>query len=114
MDDTQCSYRGKPVDIVHLHGLDDLIVRYDGKPEYHQPAAKKTVGQFAKYFGCQEPVQLTDQYQLTDWRMGPDTDVLAYQGCQAGARVQLWTMEDTGHMPNFDDTYFDAIWKFIK
>lgn len=115
----------RPLNMIHLHGTIDPVIKYDGgvlvKGAY--PSATATVDFWAKQSNCQSkkaklgakdlsdfaidlsqfPGQPTLEQVLATSYPGNETDVLDYSDCDAGRRVALWTMNGLGHAPLFHE-----------
>ncbi len=78
------------------------------------PGAVETVGDWAQKNGCAGPSAATGRKFDLDRAVGGDeTFEEAYTGCPGGRDVRLWTIEDGGHVPAFNEQWAEAIWAFM-
>lgn len=93
-----------PVNVLQTHGTNDGTVSYTDQPGL--PGAEQTVANWATLNGCTS--QLTPFGEPADYVAGDDgaeTDKFNYTGCKAGGDVELWRMNDVGHIPGLTDAY---------
>ncbi|MDQ3945143.1 MAG: hypothetical protein M3357_08360 [Actinomycetota bacterium] len=113
-DTSRCG-ASSPVSVLHVHGRDDGTIRYEGgsTPKGAYPGAVDTVGAWAGENGCSGSLGPTDRrLDLDSWVPGDETTVERYGGC-AGVDVELWTINDGGHIPAFNGHWAEAIWDFM-
>ncbi len=82
-----------PVSVIAFHGTDDRLVPFEGGSvsgsALNVPPIEDSANQWAAHNGCQEsPIeeQATEHVRL-----------LRYEGCDQGAAVELYVVEDGGH-----------------
>lgn len=92
-DPADCAV-GEPVNSLHLHGTEDESVPYQGKDGDH-PSAPEAVARWAERAGCTD-TEAGGELNLTR-NKGQETVVERHTGCSH--RVELWTMQDTAHVP---------------
>ena len=83
--------------VLHVHGTADDTVSFTGGSQYL--GAKESSDWWATRAGCQaaEPGENIDLDQDID---GAETAVSAYaKGCQPGASVELWSIQEGSHIP---------------
>ncbi len=99
----------KPVSVLHVHGLEDRFIRFDGSPglgsdEVDGPPVPDVIAMWRAVNNCGAPVEMT-QGSITR----------SVSTCLDGNVVELITLADAGHeWPETDD--FDtttAIWTFF-
>ena len=98
----------RAVSVLHIHGTADRTIRYaggggrDGRPSY--PGAEESVHRWATRAGCDmEAAETMPSMDLIEALPEEETDVTRYDtGCDGGLKVELWTIEDGGHVPGFD------------
>ncbi len=93
---------GDPVNSLHIHGTEDESVPYEGKEGDH-PSATESVARWAERAGCTE-TEAGGTMNLTRNKGKEETVVERYTGCSH--RVELWTMEDTAHIPWLHGKHF--------
>ncbi|MGH8973331.1 MAG: alpha/beta hydrolase family esterase [Acidimicrobiia bacterium] len=106
---------GSPVSVLHVHGRDDGTIRYQGgsTPKGPYPGATETVATWAGKNGCSGSLAPTDRrIDLDGMVSGQETTVARYAGC-SGVDVELWTIEDGGHIPAFNGNWAPALWEFM-
>lgn len=95
----------QPVNVLEIDGSADVYLGWTG-PDYglpfvaEAPGAVRTVQNWARLNGCQDPVvETTPSLDLNSTLAGKDTTVLRYTQCPAGGAVELWTVNNGGHGP---------------
>jgi poly(3-hydroxybutyrate) depolymerase len=95
----------QPVHVLQIDGSADLYLGWTG-PDYALPyvgeasGAVRTVQNWARLNGCQEPVvETTPSLDLNTTLGGKDTTELRYTQCPPGGAVELWTVNNGGHAP---------------
>jgi polyhydroxybutyrate depolymerase len=94
-----CGAEG-PARVLHIHGTEDSIIRYEGGALFQQPpytGAAATIGVFADGAGC-ETFVAGAPFALAADIEGAETVPLA-AGCPEDRRVVLWRVEGAGHEP---------------
>ena len=95
----ECGAEG-PARVLHIHGTDDSIIRYEGGALFQQPpytGAESTIGAFADGAGCGAFVPGTP-FALAANIEGAETVPLVAD-CPESRRVALWRVEEGGHEP---------------
>lgn len=98
-----------------MHGSDDGTIRYEGgsTPQGAYPGAVDTASTWAEKNGCSGSLTSTGQRLDLDSNVaGDETAVDRYEGC-TGVDVELWTINDGGHIPGFNGHWSEAIWDFM-
>lgn len=100
-DTADCS-PSEPVSVLQVHGTNDDVIAYDGgtiiTDEY--PGARQTVASWVEHNGCATtPAVTADALDLDEGLDGPESDAEVFSGCEAGAEVQLWTIDGGSHGP---------------
>ncbi len=104
-----------PVSVLHVHGTNDQVIRYEGgsTPKGPYPGAVETAGTWAAKNACGGTLAPTGQRLDLDVNVpGAETAVDRYSGC-TGTDVETWTIDGGGHIPAFDDAWAEAIWDFM-
>lgn len=94
-----------PLSVLHIHGDRDELVGYAGEAELLLdwpgfPGAVELAGRWARRADCAAAPDAT-RLDLDRRISGRETRVTAYDGCEGGIRVALWTIGDAGHRPAF-------------
>lgn len=77
----------RPIPILHVHGTDDAVVRYDLGIDGR--GAERTVADWAERNGCADrPITTLQRGEVT---------CVAYPGCAAGVATELCTIAGGGH-----------------
>ena len=101
---------GDPVSVLHVHPELDDSVLYEGEPGW-TPSALEAAERWAGRAGCD--VGAAADGEPLDLLLSPDgaeTLVLEFrEGCQDGKVVDLWTVQETGHVPTFGVAFADAV-----
>ena len=96
-----------PVSVLQMHGDADLLVAYEGNlnPLLGRsgfPGAEEAAARWARRGGCDaEATRTAGALDLERRIAGAETAVSAYGNCDAGIRVELWTIAGGGHRPAF-------------
>lgn len=96
-----------PVSVLQMHGDEDGLVAYRGDPNPLPgrggfPGAEETAARWARRGGCDaEAARAAGALDLERRIAGAETAVAAYGNCDAGIRVELWTISGGGHRPAF-------------
>lgn len=94
----------RPVSVLHIHGTVDKLNAYTGGEIYGNayPGAPESVRKWAEYgFGATQSTTLPDRIDLDTGLDGDETVVTQY----ADGRVELWTIEEGGHIPAFPEGF---------
>ena len=119
--DAECR-PSEPVAVLHVHGTADRVVPFEGRGTLGAGlfGARRTVEAWAGYNRCalepSESVARLDLDRRVDGSDGEpaDTSVEVYaDGCEPGGRVELWTIEDGGHVPRLTDEFGEAVIEFL-
>ena len=114
-----------PVSVLHVHGTDDAVVRFDGiegepgaqsKDEPGYAGAQDMVRRWGQRAGCDEPIAPEPYSALDLDAYVPGAETQAYRlesGCAEGINVELWVGEGTGHSPGYGDTFTDALLEWL-
>lgn len=111
--DTQRCSPSRPVSVLQLHGTADRLVTYDGGSVNGRPApgAEATIAVWRELDGCTDPAPAVEPRDYDATVPGPETVITAYD-C-GDARVQLWRMEGSGHVPALTPASSVAIFDFF-
>jgi polyhydroxybutyrate depolymerase len=97
------------VSILHIHGTLDGDVEYEGSAT--QPGAVGSGERWATYNGCAATRASGDQRLDIDYDVaGDETSLEWFESCPEGVGVELWTIEDGGHVPVLADDFPDLVW----
>ena len=120
VDDTACE-DAVPVSVLHIHGTDDAVVRFDGfeagtdaesKNEPGYASASEMVRRWGERAGCEWPEgpQLYAALELDAYVPGAETQVYRIEsGCAEGISIELWAGEGSGHGPGYGDAFTDTL-----
>ncbi len=99
-----------PVSILHLHGTNDSVVRYDGNGLYSWPGAEEMVDRWAGIDSCTPGrVSSGPALDLMPGHAGAETDRFHYEGCGTGFDVELYRMNGAEHADAFSSTAWGGI-----
>lgn len=119
----ESSCEGAPAaSALHVHGTEDGVILYDGDvTEGGQKSGEETgfyVGaedmarRWSERAGCEWPndVQPYASFDFDEFVPGAETKAFrADSGCAAGANVELWVGEGSGHAPGMGEAFVDAL-----
>ena len=98
----------RSVSVLHIHGTGDRTIRYAGGRRGDEgvayPGAEESVHRWATRAGCDmEAAETMPSMDLVEVLPEEETDVTRYDtGCDDGVKVELWTIENGRHVPDFD------------
>lgn len=121
--DIQAScHPSEPVSVRIVHGTADTVVPFAGGPlpgVVHPNAPRFTIASarakadgFAAVLGCRGAPAAGPDLDVDLALAGPETKVLAWSGCKAGAAVELWSVTGMGHAPRRVSGWRSA-WDFL-
>jgi polyhydroxybutyrate depolymerase len=90
-----------PAAVLHIHGTEDDVIRYDGGSIYVRPrytGAERTVATLATRAGCEATLTAGTPFDLDADVIGPETTPFA-AACPEGKRVALWAVAGSAHEP---------------
>jgi polyhydroxybutyrate depolymerase len=115
-DQARCG-ASSPVSVLHVHGRNDMTVRYEGggTPSGIYPGATETVKAWAAKDGCSGTLAPTGRKLDLDNAVPADETVEeTLSGCRDGVDLSLWTIEQGGHVPAFNESWAPAIWSYLS
>ena len=91
-----------PVSVLQIHGTADALVPYNDDPR-GVPGAETLARRWAERAGCNfDAAEELEPIELDFSQSDPETTVRRVrEGCADGATVELWTMQNIGHGPDF-------------
>jgi polyhydroxybutyrate depolymerase len=111
---------GKPVPVMQIHGTADPVVDFNGPP-----AIDDVVDFWVQNGGC-DPLPMVEMIPDIDMSDGTTTERMIYEGCEEGAEVWYYVVDNGGHtwpgsfpIPASGNTSKDFlatthIWDFFK
>ena len=87
------------VHVLHIHGTQDDTVSFAG--------AAPSVAEWAAHNGCGDGRVPGEAFDLDAAVDGAETETTTVTGCPVGGRVEQWTLNGSGHVPNLTAA-FDA------
>ena len=125
VDDAACA-GAPPVSVLHVHGTDDGVIRFEGDESEPDP---KNDGESAFYLGASEITARWSRRAGCDWPEhfrpyaaldldqyvpGPETQAFSLDpDCAKGITVEIWIGEGSGHAPAYGDAFVDALLDWI-
>jgi polyhydroxybutyrate depolymerase len=106
----------RPVSVLNIRATNDnTIVNSGGQINGNTyPSTAQTVADWVQLDGCQATAQTKpDPVDLESAVSGPETTVASYPGCAGGSRVDLWTIQGSGHIPAFTASFAPAVFDFL-
>ncbi len=112
-DDPAFCNPSEQVSALHIHGALDDAVPYDG--DVGQPGAVASIELWASYNGCQptRTAASPDYIDIEEARAGAETRVEQITDCPTGITHELWTMEDVGHTPAWNQQYHSLVYDWL-
>jgi polyhydroxybutyrate depolymerase len=115
-DPAQCQ-PARPVSVLQIHGTSDRTIRYEGSAigGRRYPSAEGTVALWRGLDGCADRADRSGPRLDLDSRLtGPETTVTAWHdGCRGGARAELWSIEEGGHIPELTPAFATGVADFL-
>lgn len=104
----------EPVASLQVHGTADATITYDGQfsaeRNAQQVSAEDGQAVWASRNGCSgTSLELRSSADFVPATAGEETELLSYGGCPSGGSVDLWRMNDVGHVPQPNDEWRRAV-----
>ncbi len=117
-DATRCT-PASPVNVLQVHGTLDAVIKYGGgsattgAPEH--PGAVETVTTWGAKNGCTGTAlrEITGNLDLVGELPLAETKREELAGCPPGGAAELWTIQGSGHVPAFNDTWADTLYSWL-
>jgi polyhydroxybutyrate depolymerase len=106
----------RPVSVLNIRATNDnTIVNSGGQINGNTyPSTAQTVADWVQLDACQAtPQTRPEPLDLESAVSGPETTVASYPGCAGGSRVELWTIQGSGHVPAFTAAFAPAVFDFL-
>lgn len=101
---------GRVVPVLLVHGTKDETILYEGS-EGDYPSARETFRRFQRRAECDSAKTLESKFDfLGDGEAETTGEAPA---CNVRA-VELWTMQDVGHVPSFDERWTGAVIDWLQ
>jgi polyhydroxybutyrate depolymerase len=114
-DAAQCKPK-RPVSVLQIHGTSDRTILYEGGPSTRPyPSAAGTVELWRDLNGCADRADTSaPPLDLESVLDGPETTVTSYhEGCGAGTRAELWSIQDGSHAPALTERFGTSLVDFL-
>jgi len=92
------------VSVLHVHGELDEDVLFDGDSGVY-PGAQDSVAHWAAIAGCAPEPEQAGTLDLDTGLAGEETVRTRYTGCKDDALIELWRIEDGGHLPSVNASF---------
>lgn len=110
LDESACR-PSQPVSVLQVHGTQDETISFTGTRGY--PSATDTASEWADLDQCSGKAAAADPRDL-DSAGGAETRVTAWTSCRGGAGVELWAIEDGGHVPALADDFAEQVLDWLE
>jgi polyhydroxybutyrate depolymerase len=100
---------GRVIPVLLVHGTADPTIRYAGR-EGRYPSAHETLRRFQRRAGCSDQPAPTRAFDFVG-DATEETTTEATTGCARA--VELWSLDDVGHLPSFDDRWTGAVFDWL-
>lgn len=109
----------RPVAVLQVHGVRDDTIRYEGgtiaASAVAYPSARGTVAAWARLNRCADAfVEATARADYVSEAAGDETRTGRHAGCAAGGAAELWSMENTGHVPGVNAAWTNAVLDWLE
>ena len=103
----------EPVSMLHAHGTNDDRVPYDAVEG--RPGAEEVTALWLERNGCDVEAETEgESLDLVKSLEGTETTVRDWtEGCSDDTAVSLWTMNEVGHSPFFNENWSQAIVEWL-
>ncbi len=98
------------VSVLHIHGTADETITYEPGPR--GPGAEESLARWADKARCDSepvPVGTRDTVPRAE---GDEAEVFRYNNC-VDERMELWRLNEVGHIPVFNNDALDAMVEFL-
>lgn len=106
----------EPISVLQVHGTNDETISYAGGAIIGTayPSAQETVAFWATHNGCDGAPMITpDVLDLDGSIEGSESDTQVFGGCEQGAQVELWTIDDGRHVPPVTEAFSAGVVDFL-
>ncbi len=121
VEDSTCD-GAQPVSVLHIHGVGDDVILYDGDRGEPDPSkggetafyagAEDMVARWSRRTGCEWPDD-PQPYATLDFDQyvpGEETKLFRPESdCPDGINIELWRTEGSGHAPGYGPAFVDAL-----
>jgi polyhydroxybutyrate depolymerase len=107
-----------PVAVLSIHGTADPVIQYQGgqtfptTPRY--PSAAETVGHWAKVNGCSATSVNGEKFTVLRESSRLETTPTVYGSCAKNSAAELWTIDQGGHVPRFNEQFIPKVLDFFN
>ena len=105
-----------PVSVLQVHGTSDTTILYNGGAILGRqyPSATASASQWATFDQCSNNVvPRADKLDLVTTIAGSETSITSWNNCRNGTEVELWTVDQGGHVPALSTTFASKIYDFL-
>jgi polyhydroxybutyrate depolymerase len=105
-----------PVSVLQVHGTSDTTILYNGGAILGRqyPSATASATQWATFDQCSNnAVPSADKLDLVTTIAGSETSITSWNNCRNGTEVELWTLDQGGHVPALSTTFASKIYDFL-
>jgi polyhydroxybutyrate depolymerase len=106
-----------PVSVLQVHGTNDATILYNGGSILgnQYPSALASVSQWVTVNKCStNSVPHSEKIDLERNIAGDETSIASWTKCRNGTEVELWTMENAGHIPALTSIFAGKIYDFFS
>ncbi len=100
-DENTCK-PSKPVSIIHLHGENDRVVKYNGNPRKKYPSALDSILPWVNLNNCKTKIET-----------GDSTKILSFNDCNDESFVELWSFKKRNHNKSLGKDLTEKILKYF-
>ncbi len=107
-----------PVAVLTIHGTADPVIQYQGgqtlptTPRY--PSAGETIGHWAKVNGCSTESINREKFTILRENSRLETTPIVYGSCAKNGAAELWTIDQGGHVPSFNEQFIPRVLDFFN
>lgn len=102
----------EPVGVAQMHGTLDATVPYVGAANLY-PGAEDAVAQWRAFGSCSDAELDAGRHDFDNAVLGDETEITRWEGCESDVAIELWRMENSGHIPTLDATFTRRVLEFL-
>ena len=115
LNSSDCAAKN-PVSVLQIHGTSDATILYNGGAILGKqyPSATASTAQWATFNRCSNnATPRADKLDLVTTIAGSETSITSWNNCRNGTKVELWTLDQAGHVPALSTTFASKVYDFL-
>jgi polyhydroxybutyrate depolymerase len=103
----------RPVNVLHMHGIDDDTVPFGPTSAVGELGALGSIAQWSQKNGCGTTRTPAGDLDIVPALPGAETHRSTEGGCPAEGAIELWAIEGAGHVPAFGSTFLPTLMQWF-